>query len=146
MSDANMTGRFIYHRRISFAETDMAGVLHFAAYYCIMEEAEHAFWRSIGSCVLAEVDGREISWPRVATKCEYFAPARFEDELELGLVVVKVGQRSITYEVEFRRTGERLAVGRTTAVCCATGRGVFEPIDIPSVLRTRLQQAIESGG
>lgn len=141
-----MSDGFIYHRRISFAETDMAGVLHFAAYYCIMEEAEHAFWRSIGSCVLTEDHGREISWPRVATSCEYFAPARFEDELDVAFVVVKVGQRSITYEAEFRRTGERLAAGRTTAVCCATGRGVFEPIDIPSVLRSRLERAIASGG
>ena len=34
-----------YHRRVQFAETDMAGVVHFSYFLRYMEEAEHALWR-----------------------------------------------------------------------------------------------------
>ena len=125
-----MAEEFVMRRRVQFSEVDRAGVLYFAHYYRFMEETEHAFWRSIGVSVVSEIDGREISWPRAATSCEYFAPVRFEDELELALKVVKVGVRSVGYEVEFRRDGHRVAVGRMAVVSCTSDAGEFKPVDV----------------
>ena len=84
-----MLQEFVMTRRVHFSETDRAGVLYFAHYYRFMEETEHAFWRSLGVQVAMGVGRGETSWPRVATSCEYFAPVRFDDELELALRVVK---------------------------------------------------------
>lgn len=134
-----MAGEFSMMRRVSFAETDLARVMHFSNFYRYMEEVEHAFWRSAGTCVIVSDDEGEISWPRVATACEYFAPARFEDELELKFQVENVGDRSVTYEVEFLRDSKRIALGRMTAVCCRTAPGQFEPISIPRNLRAILE-------
>jgi len=134
-----MGKEFVAKRRVQFSETDMAGVLHFANYYRIMEEVEHGFWRSLGSSVMTRDGEREIGWPRVATSCEYFAPARFEDELEVTLKVAHVGDRSVTYELEFRRDGLTLATGRVTAVCCAITPKGFQAISIPAPLRSRLE-------
>jgi len=132
---------FSMQRRVQFAETDLAGVLHFSNYYRYMEEVEHAFWRSAGKCVIIPDGdgGGEISWPRVATACEYFAPARFEDELELKFKIENISDRSMTYEVEFLRDAARIALGRTTAVCCATAPGKFKAISIPASLRAVLE-------
>lgn len=140
------TPTFTMRRMIQFAETDLAGVLHFANYYRLMEEVEHAFWRSLGSGVVTYHGDTRISWPRVATSCEYFAPAHFEDELELRLTVAHVGQRSVTYQVEFMEHGERIALGRTTAVCCTMIEGTFQPIEIPDELRTRLVASMSGAG
>lgn len=134
-----MTSPFTTTRRVQFVETDMAGVLHFSNYYRWMEETEHAFWRSHGHSVI--VGNGEISWPRVKTTCEYYAPARFEDEVLLTLQVVKVGQRSVTYEVEFHRDDQRLAKGTTIAACCAMRDGEFSAAPIPQNLRDILQAA-----
>ena len=139
------TGEFTYARRVTFAETDLAGVMHFSNYYRLMEEAEHAFLRSIGLTVVIEDEGRTISWPRVATSCEYRAPAHFDDELELRLVIAKMGDRSITYEIEFRRGGERIALGRSTAVCCEMADGVFRPTTIPADIRSKLEAGLRGG-
>ena len=140
-----MTHEFRMIRRVQFAETDMAGVLHFSNYYRYMEEVEHAFWRSIGrSVVMPDHSGEHISWPRVATSCEYAAPAHFEDEIELGFAVVMVGERSVTYQVEFHRQGRRIAVGRTTAVCCMMSNGSFRPIPIPDAIRAKLAELAAS--
>lgn len=134
-----MATEFTIKRRVSFAETDLAGVLHFSNYYRYMEEVEHAFWRSAGTSVVCSNGGGEISWPRVATACEYFAPAHFEDELELKFKVEKIGDRSVTHEVEFLRDNARIALGRTSAVCCRVSPGKFESITIPPNLRAILE-------
>lgn len=139
-----MPDEFVISRRVQFAETDMAGVLHFANFYRLMEEVEHAFWRSVGLSVMTEDGGREIGWPRVATSCEYFAPAHFEEELELALKVANVGDRSVTYEVEFRSGGRHIATGRMTVVCCTTCKGEFQAVSIPDSLRRKLEGRIES--
>jgi len=134
-----MSGVFTMKRMVQFSETDMAGVLHFANYYRYMEEVEHAFWRSEGFSVMYSEGESQISWPRVATSCEYLSPARFEDEIELSLAVARVGNRSVSFEIEFRRQQERFALGKTTAVCCGMKDGRFEPISIPAHLRTVLE-------
>ena len=139
-----MAGEFVTSRRVHFSETDRAGVLYFAHYYRFMEEAEHAFWRSRGVPVVTEIAGRETSWPRVAISCEYFAPVRFDDELQLGLQVTEVGYKSVTYEVEFRCGGRRIARGRMTAAYCMIEDGEFRPTPIPERLRGKLEQAMGS--
>ena len=112
-----MSLEFRMTRRVQFAETDLAGVLHFANYFRYMEEIEHAFWRSLGMCVIVEDSERSISWPRVAVHCDYRAPAHFEDELELVLQLTKIGHRSLQFKVEFFRGSTRLAEGRYTTAC-----------------------------
>ncbi len=140
-----MGNEFVITRRVQFSETDRAGVLYFAHYYRFMEEAEHAFWRSLGlTSVVTEVDGSEISWPRVATSCEYCAPVHFDDELELALKVANVGDRSVTYVVEFRCRGRRIALGRMTTVFCKIGNGEFKPVSIPESLRSKLEGLADS--
>lgn len=128
-------------RRVQFAETDLAGVLHFANYYRFMEEIEHAFWRALNLSVICRDGEQEVSWPRVSTNCEYFAPARFEDELELVLVVGKVTEQSVTYDIEFHCGGKRLAKGSTTAACCTMTDGRFQSVRIPESLRRVLVEA-----
>ncbi|MCH8807528.1 MAG: acyl-CoA thioesterase [Planctomycetes bacterium] len=133
-----MPREFVYARRVQFAETDMAGVMHFANYYRIMEEAEHAFWRSLGLSVHTVDHAAEIGWPRVATSCQYFAPARFEDELQVRLRLVDVGQKTVEFEFEFRREDTRIAFGKAKAVCCTMVDRAFQSIPIPEDVRARL--------
>jgi 4-hydroxybenzoyl-CoA thioesterase/acyl-CoA thioester hydrolase len=132
---------FSITRRVQFAETDLAGVLHFANYFRYMEEVEHAFWRSMGLCVISPDGDRTISWPRVAVACEYFAPAHFENELDLRFRVMHVGSRSVGYEIEFVRDGQPIAVGKVTAVCCEMKESRFDPTEIPTAIRTKLLAA-----
>ena len=135
-----MPSEFTIKRRVQFYDTDMAGVLHFAAYYRYMEEVEHALWRAADMSVISREGERLIGWPRSSTSCKYLAPARFEDELELALRVVDVGERSVKYEIAIRRDGRRIAVGRTTAVCCAIAGAKFDPIPIPPTFRAVLEK------
>lgn len=119
----------------------MAGVLHFSNYFRLMEEVEHAFWRSIGLTVYMRDHDPSLSWPRVAVQCEYFTPLRFEDEVTMHFVVTKVGGKSFHYDVEFFRGKDRCARGTSTAVCCKSSEGgVFEAVEIPGDIRRKLER------
>lgn len=130
---------FSMSRRVEFAETDMAGVMHFANYFRWMEEVEHAMFRSIGLSVVHPDGERTISWPRVRVTCEYRGPVRFEDVVDVSLAITKMGGKSISYEAIFTCDGMTVARGEVTMVCCEMRDGHFQSIDIPADLRGKFE-------
>ena len=144
-----MPHEFKTTRRIEFAETDLAGIVHFSNFFRMMESAEHAFFRSLGFSIHSHEDGggpgRAIGWPRANATCDYFRPLRFEDEVEIHLIVAEVRNRSIRYEFAFRKVGEagEVARGAMAAVCTSvdklTGRLVAVPI--PQRIRDQITPA-----
>ncbi len=133
-----MPADFIYRRRVQFAETDMAGIVHFSMYFRYMEEAEHAFWRSVGLQV-ASSDG-SVSFPRVAASCDFKASLKFEDEFEVHVRVEAVGRRSIRYGFTLRRDNDILATGAMTSVSVERMPGAHvRSIDLPADVMSRLQ-------
>jgi len=133
-----MPATFTYSRIVQFAETDLAGIAHFANFFRWMEEAEHAYFRSVGLSVRTEYQEMEIGWPRVSTSCDFFAPARFEDQLQLKLTISKMTAKSITWEIEFSRDNTRLALGKATTVCCTLTDKGLQSIPIPPEIRQKL--------
>ena len=133
-----MLPTFLIQRRVQFAETDMAGIAHFANFFRWMEEVEHAFFRSLGLSVSMRHEGAHVGWPRVAVSCEFFGPVRFEDEMDLNLRVTKVGEKSFNYEVDFMLAGRRVALGRSTSVCCVLGESGMQSVPIPEPIRAKL--------
>ena len=77
----------IYHDklRVEFSDTDAAGIVHFANFFRYMERVEHSFWRSLGLSVQSRVGDHDVGFPRVKVECEFAAPARFEDELDVAM-------------------------------------------------------------
>jgi len=135
-----MTSRrnsFRQTRRVEFAETDMAGIVHFTNFFRYMEETEHAFLRSLGLSVVMHDEQGELGWPRVAVACDYRLPIRYEDVIEIELRVAALGERSVTYHFVIQRQGRTVADGRMTAVCCRLGDG--PPRSIPHLARFRDQ-------
>lgn len=139
-----MPDSFSIQRVVQFAETDMAGIAHFTNYFRWMEEVEHAFFRSAGLSVVMTHDntGAEIGWPRVNVACEYFSPLKFEDEIELCLRVVKIGGKSLSYEVDFLKDGKPAALGKATSVCCKQTAEGMKAIEIPPDIRKRLSRTV----
>ena len=100
---------FRTQRRVEFADTDMAGICHFARYAVFMETAEHEMLVAIGQSVHMKHDGREIGWPRVRIELEYQRPAHFGDLLDIHVRVLRKGTKSMTYGFTFTRDGEEIA-------------------------------------
>ena len=139
-----MAYEFTQTRRIEFAETDMAGIVHFANFYRMMETTEHAFFRSLGFSVHQEMGGVRIGWPRVFTSCEFFKPLRFEDMVDVQLLITEIRNRSIGYGFRFwkHEGAERVEVARgaVTTVCTAMGEKL-SAVPIPDALRAVISVA-----
>jgi len=129
-------------RVVEFCESDMAGIVHFSNFYRWMEQAEHAFFRSLGLTIANDqADGTTIGFPRVSANCRFISPAKFEDEVDVLLRVQRLGVKSITYEVIFS-IGERLvAKGTLKTVCCQFRPGEsLESIEIPDLYLSQIEE------
>ena len=118
-----MSTPFRTQRLVEFSDTDMAGIMHFSAFFRYMEAAEHELLRSLGFSVYTEIDGVPISFPRVAASCEYHSPARCEEVLEIEVIVQRVGTKSVTYGFQFSHDGRDVATGEMASVCCRVEHG-----------------------
>jgi acyl-CoA thioester hydrolase len=132
--------QFVHTHRVEFAETDMAGIVHFANFYRWMEETEHAFFRSLGFLIVEkQADGTVIGWPRVRASCSFESPAFYDDLLDIELSITRQGVKSLTMNFVFRRGETRLATGELKTVCCRhEPNGKFASIEIPESHRARL--------
>lgn len=138
-----MSAQFVTRRRVEFSDTDMAGIIHFASYYRYMEEAEHAWFRSLGLSVMQpRDDGSVIGWPRVSSTCTFEAPAWFEDVLEIRLNVERKGVKSVTVGYEFFRDETRVAYGRMKVACCICRHNApLESIPLPPEYNNVIREA-----
>src|SRR6188768_2934214 len=98
-----MPHEFKLTRRVEFAETDMAGIVHFSNFFRMMEAAEHAFFRSLGASIHTHEAGNTVGWPRVSASCDFRRPLRFEEEVEIHLLITEVRSRSLRYLFIFRK-------------------------------------------
>lgn len=140
--EAHMALSFTLQRRIEFAETDMAGIVHFSNFFRMMEATEHAFLRSLGFSVHATGPDGSLGWPRVKVSCEYLKPLRFEELVEIELTVAEVRNRSVCYQFVFRRksNAEEVARGEMVAVFAQVDSlaGNLTAVPIPEVFRAAL--------
>lgn len=140
-----MAYEFKLTRRVEFAETDMAGIVHFSNFFRMMEATEHAFFRSLGFSIHGHEPERTVGWPRVNATCEYLRPLRFEDEVEIHLLVAEVRTRSIRYQFTFRKAsdGSEIARGQVAAVCACVEKatGKLSAVPIPEPIRAQITAA-----
>ena len=129
---------FRYKRRVEFAETDLAGIVHFSAIFRYMEEAEHAMWRAAGLSIADRTS--DLSWPRVAAACEFRNPLFFEDEFEVWVRLAEARTRALDYELTIVRGETVIAVGTMTSVCVRkSSEGKMRAVEVPDHIVGRLR-------
>lgn len=138
---------------MQFAETDLAGMVHFANFFRYMEEAEHALWRAAGMRIdspsLAPSSGaassshHELKWPRVSAAFDFKRPLRFEDEFEVHVGMAAVTTRSIQYHHTVLRGDITVGVGTVTAACVQLGADHrLQAVEIPPDILARLREVL----
>lgn len=143
--DAPSTFHFTHRRIVEFADTDLAGLMHFSNFFRFVESAEHAFFRSLGHRVHTHVGSLHEGWPRIDVSCKYHRPARFEQTLEIGLRIQEVRTNSLSYTfwitVADDPTRALLATGTCSIIHVEidTATHSIRKSPIPAPLREKLQ-------
>jgi acyl-CoA thioester hydrolase len=118
--------------RVRWSETDAVGIAHFTSFFIYFEAAEQKLFREVLKIDFSNLrEPRKIfGLTRVEAYCQYFAPARFDDLLEVELKIGKIGNSSITYEFSvFNKTLNKMsASGRVKVVAIDKD---FKPMEIP---------------
>lgn len=145
-----MAYEFKAQRRVEFSDTDMAGIMHYSNFFRFMETAEHGFFRSLGFTIAPrqfEAGQSKVGWPRVHASCDYHQPLRFEDLVEIHLLVAEKKSKAITYQFHFRKlddsAGKEVARGRLTVVCVGfdEASGAMKAANIPPEIAGRIETA-----
>lgn len=125
---------FSARTRVGFSDTDAQSIVYYGRYNPFFDLARVEYLRSLG-LLNYEGDGEFVMR---ANDVEYFAPARFDDELEIHVRVVRVGRTSITYEFAAYKLPEdtlTVTAHQTLVYVDRTGR---KAIPIPDDYKERL--------
>jgi YbgC/YbaW family acyl-CoA thioester hydrolase len=140
-----MPYEFKIQRLVEFNETDMAGIVHYANFFHYMEAAEHAFFRSLGFSIWTQHVEPPVGWPRVHAECDFKSPLRFEDEVEVHLLVAEKKSKSLTYQFRFRKLNAKppieVARGTVTTVCVTHVHGKMAAAPIPKAISDKIEVA-----
>lgn len=143
-----MPSEFSITRTVEFSETDMAGIMHFSNFFRWMEACEAGFYRSLNLPQISFVPGSVVGWPRVHASCDYKAPLRFNDVIEVKLLIKEVRTKGVVSVFQFRKLTDGkvqpllLAQGEMAAVYVtsdASGKMTAHPI--PADVRAQLETA-----
>ena len=113
--------------RVGFSDTDAQSVVYYGRYNPFFDLARTEYLRSLG--VLHRELGGEFVMR--ANDVEYFAPARFDDELEIHIRVSRIGRTSMTYEFAAFKVPEGTLLVTAHQTLVFIDRGTRRPIPIP---------------
>ncbi len=132
---------------VEFAETDVAGIMHFSNFFRFMEATEHAFFRSLGFSIHSRDGENRIGWPRVHVECSYKQPLHFEDVVEVHLLVREKRRKSLVYTFIIRKVNgqpaQEVARGAMTVVCVQwdPANGKMGAVPIPPEIANQIEVA-----
>lgn len=138
---------FAHERCIEFAETDMAGIVHFTNILRYVEATEHGMLRACGTNAYKVDDTQHFGWPRIKVSCNYTRPLRFEEKIEVCLHVEETRNCSLRYRFLIFKEAERsitnlAAEGEITTVYVALDPNTNKLTKMP--LPEEMRQALEN--
>jgi acyl-CoA thioester hydrolase len=86
--------KFSARTRVGFSDTDAQGIVYYGRYNPYFDLARVEYLRMLGQLNRTG----EGDFVMRANDVEYFAPARFDDELEIYVRVSRVGRTSVTFQ------------------------------------------------
>jgi acyl-CoA thioester hydrolase len=89
--------------RVGFSDTDAQGIVYYGRYLPYFDTARVEYHRHLG--LLPEHAGEQQFVMRAST-VEYFAPAVFDDLLEVFIRIARIGRTSSTYELAAYRVDD----------------------------------------
>jgi YbgC/YbaW family acyl-CoA thioester hydrolase len=109
-------------RRVQWIDTDAAGIYHYSNVVRWAENAEAELHRELGI-----IDQTFGATPRVAVEFEFRSPLYFDDLVDTTITVARVGETSVTYDIEVRRDDEVAVTGRVVTVFTDRETGAKKP-------------------
>jgi acyl-CoA thioester hydrolase len=123
--------------RVAYADTDKMGVVYYANYFVLFERGRTELLREAGLRYRDLEDNLQVYLPVVDARCEYLAPARYDDLLRIRTTVAEVGRASLTFHYEVLDESGRVLVRGLTKHPFVNRD--WKPVRVPETVRNVLQ-------
>jgi acyl-CoA thioester hydrolase len=128
---------FVHRLRVRYNECDAQGHVFNANYFVYFDVILTELWReALGSYEALTADGLDLVVAE--TGARFYAPARFDDELEITLQVERLGNTSMVSAIGIARDRDILVEGRIVHIF-VRAEHLGEKTPIPDHVRQILQ-------
>ena len=126
---------FFHPLRVRYSETDPQGVVHNANYLMYFDTTITEYFRALGYDQQADAKRTGVDFHVVKSLIEYKAPVRFDQEIDVGARVARIGNSSLVFELAIlpKEGADALVTGEIVWVY--TSQQTHRPVPIPKSIR-----------
>ncbi len=137
--EAHSRASFDWKVRVYYEDTDLGGVVYHANYLRFLERARTEWLRALGFEQDMLRDQLRIQFVVVEAKLEFRRPAKFNDELLVGVKLRERGRASIVFDQVIRAaTGHHAEICKAEIRVACIDSTSFKPKPLPPELLTEL--------
>jgi len=107
---------FHIQRQIYYHHTDVGGVVYYKNYLCFVDESIVDLLRAHG-IVTSEYHDKGVRFATVHIEVRYKSPARYGDTISVYPCLTRVGNSSLHFSVDIKRSGLLLVSVQLVWVC-----------------------------
>ena len=137
---------FFHSLRVRWAEVDPQGIVFNGNYLTYLDVATTEYYRQLGMSYPADLLRGGGDLFAVKSTLEYRAPAHFDDWLDIGTRVARLGRSSLVFELGIWRDEQLLTVGELVYADANERQSQPLPDWLPEKIRAfERQSPVESG-
>ena len=133
------SGAFTRNVTVRFSHCDPAGIVYFPHYFDLFNGLiEDWYKEELGYDYAELVLGSRFGFPFVHLDCDFKIPSRMGEEIDLTVMVDRIGRSSLTLAIICHVAGlERLRAHMVTAMMSLETR---KPVPLPPALRNKIEE------
>lgn len=138
MSEPSAPIRYWNRQQVRYRDVDMQQIVYFAKYLEYVDIALDDYLRSLGVVVSETAPSGEYDTAMVHVELDYLAPARYDDVIDVGIRIERLGRSSMDARFEIQRAGLPLVRGGMVLVNFDRDSGRAR--DLPERLRALIRE------
>lgn len=131
--------RFFHRLKVRFNECDQQGIAHNSAHLVYFGVALHEYYRDMGYDRFADTRRDNTAMHVVQAVVNYKAPIAFDDEIEIGARIARMGRSSVVFAYEIFRAGEDTVLASGEQVWVNTDRASHKSAPWPDGFRVAVR-------
>lgn len=133
-----MVNRFHWPVRVYYEDTDSGGVVYHSNYLNFMERARTEWLRARGFEQDELIHNQGVLFAVRSVQIDYLVPARFNQELLVSVLPLKVGKASVTLQQDITGIkGEETYSSATVRIACLDATSM-KPVPMPEQIRLEM--------
>jgi YbgC/YbaW family acyl-CoA thioester hydrolase len=136
LTDRRPPFKYSAHARVDFSDTDAQGVVYYGRYLPYFDMARVEYLRELGLLV---TDPRDREFVMRALSVEYFAPARFDDAIEIFVRLSRIGSSSTRWEFAAHRVADDELMVTSSQTMVLIDVEARRPVGVPGSFRQTVQ-------